>query len=99
MGMGSGGIKGPESARARFRCGVYQTSGLGRGRCTLRRDGLLCDGLGDVATTQPRSVVARLANNGREYERRRVFECCERVGDVGEAASGETAVGLCKDGE
>jgi hypothetical protein len=41
MGMGSGGIKGPESARARFRCGVYQTSGLGRGRCTLRRDRLL----------------------------------------------------------
>jgi len=31
MGMGSGGIKGPESARALFRCGVYQTSGLGRG--------------------------------------------------------------------
>jgi hypothetical protein len=24
-----------------------------------------CDGLGDVATTQPRLVVARLADNGR----------------------------------
>jgi hypothetical protein len=69
MSMGSGGIKGPESARALFRCGVYQTSGLGRGRCTLRRDGLLwlfvCGGLGDVATTQPRLVVARLEYNGR----------------------------------
>jgi hypothetical protein len=66
MGMGSGGIKGPESARALFRCGVYQTSGLGRGRCTLRRDGLLwlfvCGGLG---ATQPRLVVARLEYNGR----------------------------------
>jgi len=41
MGMGSGGIKSPESARALVRCGVYQTFGLGRGRCTLRRDGLL----------------------------------------------------------
>jgi len=41
MGMGSGGIKGPESARALFRCGVYQTSGLGRGVGALCGDGLL----------------------------------------------------------
>jgi hypothetical protein len=57
---------------------------------------VVCDGLGDVATTQPRLVVARLEYNGRGDEQRRVPECCERVGVVG-VASSKTAVGLCKD--
>ena len=60
--MGSGGIKGPESARALFSVAVsIKRLAWAGGRCTLRRDGLFVCDLGDVATTQPRLEVARLA--------------------------------------